>query len=62
MDGRAWVMVGIWIIVGTLYVLVMRNYNRKKREHDQCLLFVFPCGRMLPTYQLDGTSRLRYSQ
>jgi heme/copper-type cytochrome/quinol oxidase subunit 2 len=36
MDGRAWVMIGIWIIVGTLYVLVMRNYNKRKREHDQC--------------------------
>ena len=35
MDGRAWVMVVIWIIVGTLYVLVMRR-TRKTREDDQC--------------------------
>ena len=33
MDGRAWVMVGIWIIVGTLYVLVMRR-TRKPREDE----------------------------
>jgi len=36
MDGRVFVMVGIWIIVCTLYVLVMRNYNRKKREDESC--------------------------
>jgi uncharacterized membrane protein len=34
MDGRAWVMIAIWAAVGTLYVLVMRNYNRKKLERN----------------------------
>jgi hypothetical protein len=36
MDGRAFVMIAIWVAVGTLYVLVMRNYNKRKKEDESC--------------------------